>query len=80
MESKLAREAKDALIAATRRLSTEERLNAFLAHSRLMVALFQTGEQIPLRVVADQIMRTKGPGEAALLLLDVVRFRRRSGC
>jgi hypothetical protein len=80
MESKLAREAKEALIAATQRLSTEERLYAFLAHSRPMVALFQTGEQIPLRVVADQIMRTKGPGEAALLLLDVVRFRRRSGC
>jgi hypothetical protein len=46
MESKLAREAKEALIAATQRLSAEERLNAFLAHSRLMVALFQAGEQI----------------------------------
>ena len=46
MESKLAREAKEALIAATQRLSPEERLNAFLAHSRLMVALFKAGQQI----------------------------------
>jgi hypothetical protein len=46
MESKLAREAKEALIAATQRLTPEERLNAFLAHSRLMVALFQAGQQI----------------------------------
>ena len=46
MESKLAREARQALIAATQRLSPEERLNAFLAHSRLMVALYQAGQQI----------------------------------
>jgi len=46
MESKLAREARQALIAATQRLSPEERLNAFLAHSRLMVALHQAGQQI----------------------------------
>jgi hypothetical protein len=46
MESKLAQEAKEALIAATQRLSAEERLNAFLAHSRLTVALFQAGEQL----------------------------------
>ena len=46
MESKLAREAKEALIAATQHPSPEERLNAFLAHSRLMVALFKAGQQI----------------------------------
>jgi hypothetical protein len=46
MESKLAREAKEALIAATQRLTPEERLDAFLAHSRLMVALFKAGQQI----------------------------------
>ena len=46
MESKLAREAKQDLIAATQRLSAEERLNAFLAHSRLIVALYQAGKRI----------------------------------
>jgi hypothetical protein len=35
-----------------------------------MVALFQAGEQLRSSVAADQIMRTKRPGEAALLLLD----------
>jgi hypothetical protein len=46
MDSKLARQAKDALLAANQRLSPEQRLNAFLAHSRLMVALFAAGKRL----------------------------------
>ena len=44
MESKLAREAKLAAIAATQRLTPEERLNAFLQHCQLMVALYRAGQ------------------------------------
>jgi hypothetical protein len=39
MESKVAKEAERALVEATQRLSPEERLNAFLAHSRLVMEL-----------------------------------------
>jgi hypothetical protein len=46
MESKLARDARQALIAATQRLTPEERLQAFLRHSRLMMALYRAGQQI----------------------------------
>jgi len=46
MESKLARQAKDALLAANQRLSPEQRLNALLAHSRLKVALFEAGKRL----------------------------------
>ncbi|HVS75401.1 MAG TPA: hypothetical protein VHE11_00595 [Steroidobacteraceae bacterium] len=43
MESKLARDARQALIAATQRLTPEERLQAFLRHCRLMMSLYQAG-------------------------------------
>jgi hypothetical protein len=46
MESKLASQAKQALIAATQRLTPEQRLNAFLEHSRLMMALHQAGKRL----------------------------------
>ncbi len=46
MESRLAKEAERALIAATQRLSPEERLNAFLAHCRLMMELYEAGQQL----------------------------------
>jgi hypothetical protein len=39
MESKLARQLQEDLIVAVRRLTPEERLRAFLAHSRLMAEL-----------------------------------------
>jgi len=39
MQSKIATAAKNALIASAERLSPEERLNAFLAHSRLLIEL-----------------------------------------
>jgi len=50
MFSKLAEEARAAMIAAMQRLSPEERLNAFLVHSRLMVELQQAGQSIRTRV------------------------------
>jgi hypothetical protein len=46
MESKLANEAKLALLAAARRLTPEQRLNAFLAHSQLMMELHAAGQKL----------------------------------
>lgn len=46
MESKLAKKAERALVAATQRLSPEQRLNAFLAHSRLMMQLYEQGRRM----------------------------------
>jgi hypothetical protein len=34
------------LVAANQRLSPEERLNAFLTHSQLMMELYKAGEEI----------------------------------
>ena len=52
MESKLANEAKLAVIAATQRLTPEQRLNAFLTHCQLMMELRKAGTQ--LRSTAEQ--------------------------
>jgi hypothetical protein len=46
MESKLAQEAEEALIAATQRMRPEERLNAFLEHCRLVTQLYEAGQQM----------------------------------
>jgi len=48
MESKLAQEIDLALVAAMRRLTPEERLDAFLEHCELMMELFQAGRQARL--------------------------------
>jgi hypothetical protein len=45
MESKVARDAERALVEATQRLSPEERVNAFLAHCRLVMELFEAGQK-----------------------------------
>ena len=45
MESKVAKEAERALVEATQRLSPEERLNAFVAHCRLVVELYEAGQK-----------------------------------
>jgi hypothetical protein len=45
MESKVAKEAERALVEATQRLSPEERLNAFLAHCRLVMELYEAGQR-----------------------------------
>jgi len=46
METKLTQAARQAVMATTQRLDTEERVNAFLAHSRMMVAVYQAGQQL----------------------------------
>ena len=46
METKLTQTAHQAVMAATRRLDTAERVNAFLAHSRMMVAVYHAGRQL----------------------------------
>jgi hypothetical protein len=43
MESKLAKMAEQALVEATQRLSPEERVNAHLAHCRLVMELYEAG-------------------------------------
>jgi hypothetical protein len=72
MESKLAQEVERALIESVRQWTAEQRLNAFLAHCRLMAELYRADEKkapIPCQRI---FVRAKGPGESALLLLDAV--------
>ena len=45
MDSDVRRQAQDALIEAARKLSPEDRLNAFLAHCELMTELYLSGEE-----------------------------------
>jgi hypothetical protein len=46
MESKIAKEARLALIADAKRMTPEQRLNAFLAHCQLMMELHASGVQM----------------------------------
>ena len=46
MESKLSKQLEADLIAAMRRLSPEQKLNAFLAHCQLVMELYHVGQQI----------------------------------
>ena len=48
METKLTLAARQAVVAASRRLDSEERVSAFLAHSRMMVAVYQAGQRLRL--------------------------------
>jgi hypothetical protein len=48
MESKLAQEIDLALVLAMRRLTPEQRLDAFLEHCELMMELFQAGQRARL--------------------------------
>ncbi len=75
MDSKVARDSRRALIAATLRLTPEERLQAFLRHCRLMIALSSRWAGSFQRTAAEAV-RTKGPGESALLMLDAVAVLR----
>jgi hypothetical protein len=59
MESKLANEAKLALLAATRRLTPEQRLNAFLAHCQLMMELYAAGQKLR---AAPETLRSENNG------------------
>jgi hypothetical protein len=45
MESKTTQAARQAVPAASQRLDSEEKVSAFLAQSRLMVALYQASQQ-----------------------------------
>jgi hypothetical protein len=49
MKSELAMRAKLDLVAITRSMSPEQRLEAFLAHSQLTMELYMAGEQIRSR-------------------------------
>jgi hypothetical protein len=49
METKMTQQARQAVLAATQRLDTEERVNAFLAQSRMMVAVYQAGRVLNRR-------------------------------
>lgn len=46
MESKLAKDGERALVESTQQLSPEERINAFLVHSRLVTELYEAGRKI----------------------------------
>ncbi len=46
MKSTLAKEAEQALVEATQRLSPEERVNAFLEHCRLVMELYEAGQKL----------------------------------
>ena len=46
MHSKLGQELKQALVAETQRLSPEQRVEAFLAHSRLLTELHLAGQRL----------------------------------
>jgi hypothetical protein len=46
MESKLANESRKALIAEARRLTREERLQAFARHSKLVIELHNAAKQM----------------------------------
>jgi hypothetical protein len=46
MKSKLAEAAEKALVEATQRLSPEQRVNAFLAHCRLIMQLYEAGQKL----------------------------------
>jgi len=46
MEIKSTQSALQAMMPTSHRLDSTERVSAFLAHSRLMVALYQAGRQI----------------------------------
>jgi len=46
MESKIAQQAREDLIAGTRSLSAEQRLQAFLRHCRLVMKLYRAGKRV----------------------------------
>jgi hypothetical protein len=51
METKITQTARQAVLAASQRLDSAERVSAFLAQSRMMVALYQAGQRPRARSV-----------------------------
>jgi hypothetical protein len=49
METKTTQAARQALMAASQRLDSEEQLSRFMAHSRMMVAVYQAGRKLATR-------------------------------
>jgi hypothetical protein len=49
METKMTQAARQALMAASQRLDSEEQLSKFMAHSRMMVAVYQAGRKLATR-------------------------------
>jgi hypothetical protein len=49
METKITQTARQAVLAASQRLDSEEQVSKFLAQSRMMVALYQAGRKIRTR-------------------------------
>jgi hypothetical protein len=49
METKMTQFARQAVLAASQRLNSEERVSAFLAHSRMMVAVYRAGQRLSPR-------------------------------
>jgi hypothetical protein len=54
MHSKLAQDLKRALVAETQRLTPERRVEAFLAHSRLLTELYIAGQKLRHRAAPRQ--------------------------
>nr|WP_298717829.1 hypothetical protein [uncultured Steroidobacter sp.] len=46
LQRRLGQETDPGLLAATQRLTPEQRLDAFLTHSRLMMELYQPGQHL----------------------------------
>ena len=46
METKITQAARQAVMAASQRLDSEEQVSKFLAQSRMMVALYQAGRKL----------------------------------
>jgi hypothetical protein len=49
METKMTQAARQALMAASQRLDSDEQLSKFMAHSRMMVAVYQAGRKLATR-------------------------------
>jgi hypothetical protein len=49
METKMTQQARQAVMAATQCLDSEEKVSAFLAQSRMMVAVYQAGRTLVRR-------------------------------
>ena len=49
METKMSQQARQAVQVASQRLDSEEKVSAFLAQSRMMVAVYQAGRALNRR-------------------------------
>ena len=49
METKMTQAARQAVMTASRRLDSEEQVSKFMAHSRMMVAVYQAGRKLATR-------------------------------